>query len=98
MAKIEVTKSSLDQIISDLQAERTNINSFMTKLDNELSDINQAWQGADATKYTRIMKQEYNKTIKELNECYQSYIDFLSGVFNEYKKVDDKFASDKIEV
>ena len=98
MAKIEVTKSSLDQIISDLQAEKTNINTFMSKLDTELGDINQAWQGADATKYTRIMKQEYNKTMKELNECYQSYIDFLSGVFNEYKKVDDKFVNDKIEV
>ncbi len=98
MAKIEVTKASLDQIISDLQAEKNNINTFMSKLDTELGDINSAWEGADATKYTKIMRHEFKTNMKDLNDVYQSYIDFLSSVFGEYKKVDDKFAAEKIEV
>ena len=98
MAKIEITKASVDKIISDLQAEKNNIGTFMTKLDTELGDVNTAWSGQDATKYTRIMRNSYKATLKELNDSYQSYIDFLSNVYSEYKKVDDKFVAEKIEV
>ena len=98
MAKIEITKASVDKIISDLQAEKNNIGTFMTKLDTELGDVNNAWSGKDATKYTKIMKNDYKRVLKELNDSYQSYIDFLGNVYNEYKKVDDKYVAEKIEV
>ena len=98
MAKIEITKASVDKIIGDLQAEKNNIGTFMTKLDTELGDVNNAWSGKDATKYTKIMRNDYKRVLKELNDSYQSYIDFLSNVYSEYKKVDDKYVAEKIEV
>ena len=98
MAKIEITKASVDKVIGDLQAEKNNLSTFSTKLDTELADVNKAWEGKDATKYTRIMKNDYKRVLKELIDSYQGHIDFLANVYNEYKKVDEKFVNEKIEV
>ena len=96
--KIGITKSRIDSIISEMQNEQENIASYITKLDTELGNVNEAWKGADATKYTIKMKDEYKTLLTELNESLQSYIDFLSGVFAEYQKLDEKFAGEKIDI
>ena len=96
--KIVVTKSSIDSIVSELQNEQSNITSYNTKLDNELGNVNQAWKGADATKYTEKMQDDYKVLLKEFNDSLQTYIDYLSKVFNEYQTLDDKFVSERIDV
>jgi len=96
--KIGITKSAVDEIVSELQGEKEKIDTYVTSLDRELESINNAWQGSDATKYTAKMKDDYKVLLTEYNDSLQSYIDFLSGVFGEYQKLDDKFAADKIEV
>lgn len=97
-SKIGITKSEVNKIIDYLEEEKENISTYITKLDTELGAIDDAWKGADATKYTNKMRSEYKKQLKSLNESFQSYIDFLSGVYDEYKKLDDKFAAESIEV
>ena len=97
-SKISITKASVDKIVSDLQAEKENITSYITKLDSELGNINNAWKGKDATKYTAKMQDDYKVLLTEFNESLQSYIDYLSHVFEEYKKVDEKYAAESIEV
>ena len=96
--RIGITKSGVDGIVSDLQEEQKKITDYTSKLDTELGNINQAWKGADATKYTEKMQDDYKLLLKEYNESLQSYIDYLSGVFGEYQKHDEKFAGEKIEV
>ena len=95
---IGITKTSVDSIVSNLQAEQEKITGYMKTLDTELGNVNQAWQGSDATKYTEKMRDDYKVLLKEFNDSLQSYIDYLSGVFAEYKKLDDKFVDTKIEV
>lgn len=97
-SKIGITKSEVNKIIDYLEEEKENIDGYATKLDTELADIDTAWKGADATKYTNKMRSEYKQQLKDLNESLQSYIDFLSGVYDEYQKLDDKFAAETIEV
>ncbi len=96
--KIGITKANVDKIVSELQEEKKNIGTYITKLDTELTDINSAWEGADATKYTKKMQEDYKKVLQDLNDSFQTYIDYLSEVFDAYKKLDDKFKNDKIEV
>ena len=95
---IGITKSSVDSIVSNLQTEQEKISGYMKTLDTELGSVNQAWQGADATKYTEKMRDDYKVLLKEFNDSLQSYIDYLSGVFGEYQKLDEKFVDTKIEV
>ncbi len=96
--KIGITKSAVDGIVSELQGEKEKIDGYVTSLDKELESINTAWQGSDATKYTAKMKDDYKVLLTEFNTSLQSYIDFLSGVYGEYEKLDEKFVADKIEV
>jgi len=96
--KIGITKSGVDNIVSELQGEQEKITNYMKTLDTELGNVNQAWKGADATKYTEKMQDDYKVLLKEYNDSLQSYIDYLSGVFGEYQKLDEKFAGESIEV
>jgi len=96
--KIESNKSGIDTIVNELQEQKDDIATYMTKLDKELENINEAWKGSDAVLYTSKMKDDYKVLLTEFNTSFQSYIDYLSGVFEEYKKVDEKMASEKIEV
>ena len=96
--KIVITKAGIDTIVSDLQEQKDYIANYITKLDTELSNINNAWKGSDATKYTSKMQDDYKVLLAEFNTSLQSYIDYLSGIFNEYKKVDEKLAAESIEV
>ena len=96
--KICVSKSNIDSIVKELQAEKENIDKYISKLDTELGSINNSWKGADATKYTIKMREEYKTSLESFNTSFQSYIDFLSTVYDQYKKLDDKYASESIEV
>lgn len=96
--KIGITKAGVDNIVSDLQGEKEKITGYISKLDTELGNINTAWVGSDATKYTSKMRDDYKVLLQELNESLQSYIDYLGGVFGEYQKHDEKFAAESIEV
>ena len=96
--KIGITKASVDNIVNELQSEQGKITNYISKLDTELGNINQAWQGADATKYTAKMRDDYKVQLNQFNESLQSYIDYLSGVFGEYQKLDEKFIAESIEV
>ena len=96
--KIVVTKSGIDTVVSDLQEQKDYITTYIGKLDTELGNINENWKGSDATKYTSKMKDDYKVLLTEFNTSLQSYIDYLSGVFEEYKRVDETAAAENIEV
>ena len=96
--KIVVTGSDINSIVSELKGEQSNITGYISKLDSELGNINQAWKGADATKYTEKMRDDYKVLLKEFNESLQTHIDYLSKVFNEYQTLDEKFAAERIDV
>ncbi len=96
--KIGITKAGIDSIVSELNSDHGDIDGYSTTLNKELEFINEKWTGTDATKYTAKMKDDYAVLLKEFNESFQSYIDFLGGVFGEYKRVDDEQAAKEIGV
>ena len=97
-SKIVITKSEVDKIVQELQAEKTNITGYVESLTKECDAIQQAWEGTDAIAYIAKMKDDYGFLLKKFNESLESYADFLSGVYGEYEKHDTKFAGKTIEV
>ena len=98
MTKIVASSESLTRLSNDLGTEKDNITSCISKLDTELEQINNSWEGADATKYIAKMKEDYSSLLNDYNSCLDSYADYLGQVFSEYEKVDTKYQGMKIEV
>ncbi|MBR2828712.1 MAG: WXG100 family type VII secretion target [Bacilli bacterium] len=96
--KIVITSSNVFSIVSTLRGEFENIKGYISTLDKELENINEAWKGADATKYTEKMKDDYSVILASLVEVLNSFADFLSKVFQEYEKVDNEYKGKTIEV
>jgi uncharacterized protein YukE len=98
MGKVGYTESEVKSIVAKLEEEKTNLDGYTKKLNTELDKINEAWEGADATKYTLKMREDYSESLNNYINSFNSYIEFLSDVPAQYKSLDDKFAADKIEV
>ena len=98
MAKVGYTAASIDSIVSSLKDEKENLDDYVKSLDTELSKINESWKGADATKYTLKMREDYKESLNSYISSFDSYIEFLSDVPEQYKSLDDKFSAQKIEV
>jgi len=98
MSKIEISNENVKAIVKSLQTEHDNISTYITELNKELTNIESAWEGADATKYISKMRDDYAILLKLYNESYQTYLDFLDGVYDEYKKKDDEYKGKTIEV
>lgn len=96
--KIVITKANVEKVVSELRAEQENIKNYNKNLGTELESINKAWEGADATKYTNKMKDDYSVLLEAFSESLTSYIDFLEKVYGEYKSFDDEYAGKTIEV
>lgn len=97
-SKIVITKSEVDNIVSNLQDTYKDIATDAKTLNTETEAINEAWKGTDAVAYTAKMKDDYVFLLEKLNESLQSYTDFLSGVYGEYDKHNSKFEGMTIEV
>ena len=98
MAKVGYTAANIDSIVSSLKDEKDNLDSYVKTLGTELDKINESWKGADATKYTLKMREDYTDSLNSYITSFESYIDFLSEVPEQYKSLDEKFAAQKIEV
>lgn len=98
MGKVGYTEANINSIVTKLEEEKSNLDSYSKKLNTELDKINEAWKGADATKYTLKMREDYSESLNNYINSFNSYIEFLTDVPAQYKSLDEKFAADKIEV
>ena len=98
MTKIVVSSEGLTKLSNELENEKDSITDYIKSLNNELDQINNSWEGADATKYLAKMKDDYSYLLEEYKDCVESYADYLAKVFAEYEKVDNKYQGMKIEV
>ena len=98
MAKVGYTASNIESIVTALKDEKDNLDTYVKSLDTELEKVNDAWKGADATKYTLKMREDYKESLNSFINSFDSYIEFLSDVAEQYKSLDDRFAAQKIEV
>ncbi len=96
--KIVITQANVANVVSELRAEQEKIGSYKSNLETELDNINKAWEGADATKYTQKMRDDYNVLLEAFNESLASYINFLEKVYGEYEQFDNEYAGKTIEV
>ena len=96
--KIVITQANVANVVSELRAEQEKIDSYKKNLDSELDSINQAWEGADATKYTQKMRDDYNVLLEAFSKSLASYISFLEKVYGEYERFDSEYAGKSIEV
>ena len=96
--RIVVTQSGITSVVKELQEEQKNIGDYIKSIDTELGNINKAWEGADAIKYTEKMKDDYQVLLTDYNECLQSYIDFLEEVPSKYDELNNEYQGKTIEV
>lgn len=88
MEKVVIEGDEIKKIASVLKDKKVELDNDVEKLDMILDGINKAWQGADATQYTKNMRDNYNVLLKGFNEVLDSYITFLDGVIDVYDKFD----------
>jgi len=96
MSDINVTDSGIEEIIENLETEKTNIDNYIDTLNSELTKINSAWSSSGSIMYTSKMKDDYSLVLASLSESLNTYIQYLSGVFNEYSSFDE--SREEIEV
>lgn len=96
--KIVITQANVANVVSELRAEQTNIGNYKSNIETELDNINKAWEGADAIKYTQKMRDDYAVLLEAFNESLESYINFLDKVYGEYERFDNEYAGKSIEV
>lgn len=85
---IEISKSGVDAAISDLRNIQEKIEACNKSTNSELGNINEAWQGADATLYVNRMKEDYAVLLERYAESLDSYIEFLAKVYPKYEEFD----------
>ena len=98
MAQVGYTASNVESIVSTLKEEKDNLDTYVKSLGTELDKINESWKGADATKYTLKMREDYTESLNSYISSFESYIDFLSEVPEQYQSLDDSYAAKMIEV
>ena len=88
---IKSVSTSLKNSITFLEEKKSQINTLM-------DGINEAWKGIDAMKYIEAIRINYIKELENLSECLNDCSEYLAKVPESYNKVDEQFASQKINV
>ena len=96
--KIIITPEKVTEVVELLRTEQNKIKTYKKTLENELDKINNAWEGIDAIKYTKKMRDDYAILLEEFNDSLESYINFLEKVYNEYEYFDNKYLEKHINI
>lgn len=89
MEKVAIIEDGVKNVASILKEKKVELNNSKENLSAILDGINNAWQGADATQYTKNMRDNYSVLLEGFNEVLDSYINFLDGVSGVYDKFDN---------
>lgn len=96
--KITITPGKVTEVVEILRTEQIKIKTYKKTLDNELEKVNNAWEGIDAIRYTKRMRDDYALLLEEFNKSLASYIDFLEKVYSEYERFDNEFSEKRINI
>lgn len=81
--------SKLQDIANKMKGYSEEISTYENNLGTELDSINESWQGADATAYTKKMRDDYAVLLKGFIDSLDSYVEFLSHVYEKYEEFDN---------
>lgn len=92
---IDIEESEINKIVNDLNDGIEYNNNRIKDLEGCLERVEVAWAKTSASRnYVSAMRNKYCKDLEKLNESIESYKNFLSNVYKEYKDVDEKCASE----
>jgi len=83
-----------NQIINYSNEFKDEINKFNALIDS----INTIWEGSDALKYIKEMKEKYIVGLEEMKNVLDEYGDYLTKVTETYSSVDEVFSTKNIDV
>lgn len=95
---VEISKSGLKRIGSNIAEEASNINQYIKNLDNTIDKINTAWQGNDSLIYINTLREKYLTNLSELKSLLNEYGVYLTKIPGVYETLDESFRNRKIEV
>lgn len=94
--KIRIDDSEVSAIVGRLKESSKELNSYKEKLKSILQNINEAWQGADATQYTKNMQDNYEVLFEGFIEVLNSFIEYLDKVPDVYNEFDETQAGNGV--
>jgi WXG100 family type VII secretion target len=83
--QIYVEYKSVDQAADDMRLQTDRIKQLVTALNDELTGLFGAWQGADAATYTSIQNQ-WNSAATALGTILQSHSATLNDITDQYRR------------
>lgn len=96
--KIIVNSEEIKSISTNLKNSATFLEEKKGQINTLMEGINEAWKGMDAMKYIEAIRINYIKELESLSECLNDCSDYLAKVPEAYNKIDEQFASQKINV
>lgn len=96
--KIIITSEKVAEVVEVLRTEYNKIKNYKKTLDTELEKVNSAWEGLDAIKYTKKMRDDYAILLEEFSESLETYIIFLEKVYGEYEHFDNEYLEKHINI
>ncbi len=96
--KIIVKKDEINQCANKLINSSEELRNELLIVQSVLNSINDAWAGLDAIKYIKVLEQKYILELEKLSDCIENYGNYLKGVPDDYARVDEIYASKKINV
>ena len=93
---INIKKSSITNSGKQICEASLDFLSDVKKFETIISDINNAWDGADALKYVNKLKESYANRLNEFGENLKEYGEYLINVSKVYDLLDETFANKNI--
>ena len=93
---INIKKSSITNSGKQICEASLDFLSDVKKFETIISDINNAWDGADSLKYVNKLKESYVNRLNELGENLKEYGEYLVNVSKVYDLLDETFANKNI--
>lgn len=95
---IYIDTAQVRSIVKQMRQYSSNLNDIVVQLTSIIDNIENAWQGSDATIYVERLRSKCITDIKILNKLLEQYENYLSNVPGAYETLDNVFQTKRINV
>lgn len=96
--EIKVKRKEINQSANKLINSSEELKKEKESVRTILGSINEVWNGLDAIKYIEVLESKYVIELEILCDCIENYGNYLKNIPDDYTKIDELYASKKINV
>mgnify|MGYP003300301746 CR=1 FL=1 len=95
--EVYLDEGKIKAIVEKLKGSSEALEEKKVQLDRILQNVNEAWEGSDATQYTKNMKDNYASLLQGFIEVLNSFIEYLNGINGIYGNFDEEYQSKGVD-